>query len=184
MQTSGPLLGPVHFVVMSLDSDKLKGRIKQELERASASGVIRVLDALAIQKNASGAITTLAGSDLTPDERYVYGALLGALMGFGATGTGEGAQMGADMGAETFATHNFGLTAKDIQAIAADVPNGTTALMVLFEHRWALPLKDAVLSANGVMLAQGIVQPEDLIALGSQLALAENTAEQIEQAVH
>jgi uncharacterized membrane protein len=182
MTKVGPLLGPVQLVVISLDSEKLTGQIAHDLHRASNKGTIRILDALAIQKSNTGAITTLGSSDLTPDQRYMYGELLGALMGLGATGTEAGMEMGAEMGAERFATHNFGLSTQDVQAIAEDVPNGKTALMVLFEHLWALPVKADIEKAGGVVLAQGIVRPEDLIAMGASLAAAENTAVQIEQA--
>lgn len=182
MTENGPLLGPVQLVVVSLDNEKMTGQVSRELHQASETGAIRILDALAIQRLQTGGIVTLSGTDLTPDQRYVYGALLGALMGFGATGTDEGAEVGAEMGAEKFATRTFGLSSKDIQDMAANITPGTTAVMVLFEHLWALPLKDAVQKAGGVVVAQGIVRPEDLIALGSNLAMAEATAQQIEQA--
>ena len=53
-----------------------------------------------------------------------------------------------------------------------------TALLVLFEHRWALRLKEALLSAGGVVIAQGMVQPEALLEFGSALAAAEGAADQ------
>jgi uncharacterized membrane protein len=182
MADTGPLLGPVQLMVITLDNDKLTGQVSRELHRASDKGAIRILDALAIQKTQSGGVVTLSGTDLTPDQRYVYGALLGALMGFGATYSDEGAAVGAELGAEKFATQTFGLSSKDIQDMAADIPPGKTGLIILFEHLWALPVKDAVQKAGGVVLAQGIVRPEDLIALGSTLAMAEANAEMIEQA--
>jgi uncharacterized membrane protein len=169
-------------MVITLENDKLTGQVSRELHRASESGAIRILDALAIQRTPSGGIVTLSGTDLTPDQRYMYGALLGALMGFGATASEDGALAGAELGAEKFSTQTFGLTGKDIQDMAADIPPGKTGLIILFEHLWALPVKDAVQKAGGVVLAQGIVRPEDLIALGSTLAMAEATAEKIEQA--
>jgi uncharacterized membrane protein len=169
-------------MVVSLDNEKLAGQVSRELHRATEKGAIRVLDALAIQKTQAGGIVTMEGTDLTPDQRYVYGALLGALIGFGATGSDEGAATGAELGAEKFATHTFGLSTQDIQDMAANIPAGKTGLLIMFEHRWALPLKEAVQQAGGVVLVQGIVRPEDLIALGAQLAAAEATAEQIEQA--
>jgi uncharacterized membrane protein len=182
MTQSGPLLGPVQLVVISLDSDKLKGKIAKDLHRASNKGTIRILDALAIQKTSTGAVTTLSSSDLTPDQRYEYGALLGGLIGLGATGTQAGFETGAELGAERFANRTFGLSAQDVTDIARDVPPGKTALLVLFEHRWALPVKADIEKAGGVVLAQGIVRPEDLIAMGANLTAAESTAEQIEQA--
>jgi uncharacterized membrane protein len=174
----------VQLVVVTLDNEKLAGQVSRELHRATEKGAIRILDALAIQKTQAGGVVTLEGTDLTPDQRYVYGALLGALMGFGATGTDEGAAAGAELGAEKFATQTFGLSSKDIQNMAVNVPPGKTALLIMFEHRWALPLKEAVQQAGGVVQVQGIVRPEDLIALGAQLAAAEATAEQIEQSAY
>ena len=182
MTESGPILGPVQLVLIALDNDKLKGKIAQDLHRASHKGTIRILDALAIQKTSSGAVNTLSSTDLSPDQRYVYGALLGGLMGLGATGTETGFDKGAELGAERFATQTFGLSATDVQNLAQDVPPGTTALLVLFEHRWALPIKADIEKAGGVVLAQGIIRPEDLIAMGANVAAAESNAEQIEKA--
>jgi uncharacterized membrane protein len=176
------MVGPVQFVVIGLQNEQMKGQVARELHRASKKGDIRVLDALAIQKTKDGAIRTLATSDLTPDQRRDYGSLIGALMGYGATGTGEGAQVGAMVGAATFADRTFGLSRSDIRSIGQDIPPGTTGLLVLFEHRWALRLKAALVSAGGVVVAQGMVQPEALIEFGAALAAAETAADQYEQA--
>jgi len=166
------LYGPIQLVVIGLDNEKLKGQVARELHRASEKGDIRILDALAIQKTKDGGVVSLGASDLTPDERLGFGAIVGGLMGLGATGTPEGAEAGAAMGAETFAYRNFGLTGADIYAIAEDVPAGMTALMVLLEHRWAIPLKEELLKAGGVVLAQGMVQPEAIMAFGADVAHA------------
>lgn len=172
-------LGPVHLVVVGLQSDALKGEVARELHRASESGAIRILDALAIQKTPTGSVVSIGASDLSPDERIVYGAVIGGLMGFGATGTDEGAEEGAELGTLAFADRNFGLSNEDIKAIADSLPTGMTALMVLFEHRWAVPLKEAIQDAGGVLVAQGIVRPEDLVAFGALLAANSERAEQI-----
>ncbi|MGE5334191.1 MAG: DUF1269 domain-containing protein [Nitrososphaerota archaeon] len=173
-------LGPVHLVMVGLRSESLKGQIARELHRASEGGAIRILDALAIQKTPDGSVISLGASDLTPDERIVYGAVIGGLMGFGATGTEEGAEEAAELGALAFAERNFGLSDQDIKAIANELPSGMTALVVLIEHRWAIPLKEALQDAGGVMIAQGIVRPEDLVAFGARL---EANAEQAERLV-
>ncbi|HEX8034842.1 MAG TPA: hypothetical protein VF510_13385 [Ktedonobacterales bacterium] len=164
-----PTLGPIQLVVVGLDNDKMKGQVARELHRATEKGDIRILDALAIQRTKDGGLVSLGATDLTPDQRVVYGAILGGLLGLGATGTEEGMEVGAEMGVETFADKNFGLSGGDIQAIAQDIPPGKTVLMVLFEHRWAVPVKEAIQDAGGVMLAQGQVRPETIIALGAGL---------------
>jgi uncharacterized membrane protein len=171
-------IGPVQFVVIGLQNEKLQGDIARELFAASDTGVITILDALAVQKQQDGTLRSLGATDLTRDERRQYGSVVGALMGFGATGTGTGAQAGADLGAEAFATQTFGLTDEEIRGIGDGLPPGTTAVMVLFEHRWATKLKDAVQRAGGVVMAQGMVQPETLMAFGEELAAASIAADQ------
>ena len=172
-------LGPVHLVVIGLENENMRGQVARELHRASESGAIRVLDALAIQKTNTGAINTLGETDLTPDQRMAYGAIIGGLIGFGATGTDEGAEAGAELGAVAFAERNFGLSGADIQSIAESLSPGTTAVMVLFEHRWAIPVKEAIQSAGGVVVAQGLVRPEGLVAFGAELAAASARADQV-----
>ncbi len=171
-------IGPVQFVAIGLQNRRLQGDIERELIAASDAGIITILDALAIQKRDDGTLVSLGATDLTPDERRQYGSVVGALMGLGATGTAEGAQAGADLGADAFAQHTFGLTDAEIRGLADDLPPGTTAVLVLFEHRWATRLKDAVVRAGGVVLAQGMVQPETLIAFGEDLAATSAAAAQ------
>ncbi len=174
-------LGPVHLVVVGLHNENLKGQIAQALQDASAKGVIRILDALAVQKTAEGETKSLGATDLTPEQREVYGALVGALLGLGMTDSEEGAQLGAEMGASAFAERNFGLSQQDIQAIAQDIPPDRTLLLVLFEHRWAIPLKEAIMSADGEVFAQGIVRPETLVAVGAELGAAIEAADEYER---
>lgn len=173
------LLGPVQLVVFGLPNDRMKGDVARELQAASQSGAIRVLDALAILKTPDGKVISLGTSDLSPHERAAFGSVVGALMGFGALGTAEGAEAGAELGAEAFAEQNFGLSKEDVQGIANDIPPGMTAVMVLFEHRWAVPLKEAFENAGGVMLAQGMVRPDTFIAAGANLAASVRAADQI-----
>ncbi len=50
----------------------------------------------------------------------------------------------------------------------------------MFEHTWAIPLRDAIRRAGGVPLAQGFLTPEALIMVGEELraiAEAERTIE-------
>lgn len=177
---SNQTIGPVQFVVIGLQNENLKGQIARELHAASEKGYIRILDALAIQKRQDGTIVSLGATDLSPDQRVQYGAVVGGLMGFGATGTEKGAEAGAELGAEAFAHHDFGLTEDEIRDIGDDIPVGRTALFVLFEHRWAVRLKETLQKAGGEVLAQGMVTPESLMLFGADLAAASAAADQYE----
>ncbi len=50
-----------------------------------------------------------------------------------------------------------------------ELPDGSSALVLAIEHLWAVPLRDAVADAGGVVLARRSLFPQDLIALGMVL---------------
>ena len=80
-----------------------------------------------------------------------------------------------------FVRRIFGLSQQDIQAIAHDIAPDRTLLLVLFEHRWAIPLKEAIMSASGEVFAQGIVRPETLIGVGAELGAAIAAADEYDR---
>jgi uncharacterized membrane protein len=162
-------LGPVHLMMVQLDSERLHGAIAEELRKASESEAIRLLDALALRREPDGTFTTLEATELTEKQHEELGAVIGTLLGLGAGGE-VGAEEGAKMGAKRFAEHSFGLSREDMRAIAQEVPAGKTLLIVLFEHRWALHLKEAADEANGKVLAEGIIRPESLVIAGAARA--------------
>ncbi|HZW54873.1 MAG TPA: hypothetical protein VFF30_01140 [Nitrososphaerales archaeon] len=164
-------LGPVHLIMIELDSEELHGEIAEEISRASDEKIIRVLDVLAIRREADGTFTELAGTELSKAEHKELGAVIGSLLGLGAGGE-IGAIEGAEAGAEKFAENSFGLSRRDVRSLAQRVPTGKTLLLIMFEHRWALGLKRAASKAHGVVFAEGIVRPEALVLAGASMAKA------------
>lgn len=156
-------------MMIQLDSSNLKGQLSEEIYRLSDKKIIRVLDALAIRKEADGTFTTLEKTELTKAQHKELGAVIGTFLGLGAGGE-MGAEVGAERGGERFAKHTFGLSRSDVRSIAQQVPAGKTLLIILFEHRWALGLKEASDRANGTVLVEGIVRPESLVIAGAALA--------------
>ncbi len=154
-------IGPVQLVVVELQNDKLQGQILRELTTLRNSGTVRILDLLFVAKQQDGSLVTIKSSDLTTDQRMAYGAVIGGLLGLQAAGE-EGAEEGAEAGALAFADQTFGLSDSDIRDIAAQIPRGKAALFMLFEHHWAVAIKEAFLQAGGIMRAQGLVRPESL----------------------
>ena len=49
------------------------------------------------------------------------------------------------------------------------LPDGSSALVLAIEHLWAIPLRDAVRDAGGIVVAHRGLTPEDLIAFGMDL---------------
>jgi hypothetical protein len=50
--------------------------------------------------------------------------------------------------------------------VLADIPEDRAAALLLIEHHWAVPLRDAIARAGGFRLGDGFISPFDLIAIG------------------
>ena len=50
--------------------------------------------------------------------------------------------------------------------VLEDIPNDSAAALILLEHHWAVPLRDAVARAGGFRISDGFISPLDLVALG------------------
>lgn len=158
-------LGPIQLLVIEFDEGaQFRGEILKELERLRRHDVVRVVDLLLVRKDADGNVERLVHSDLSLEEAQELGALIGALIGFGAGGE-EGATIGAVAGAAELADgHVF--DDAETWYVADAIPDGTSAALVLLEHRWAIPLRDAIRRANGFHVADGWIHPLDLVAIG------------------
>jgi uncharacterized membrane protein len=92
-------IGPVQLLVVSFDKPDFSGEILAELNRLRENEVIRLIDALAVQKNLDGTLAALQWSDLSIEEAEGLGATVGALLGLGAGGE-AGMEAGAIAGME------------------------------------------------------------------------------------
>ena len=170
--------GPIHMIVLGFpDVSKLKGEALKEVFKLSEAGIIRVIGLLAIAKDKNGHMEAVQLTELSDADRVKLGAGIGALIGFGAAGK-KGAMEGAEAGAMGV-KKDFGLTKKEVMDIAEEIPNGTAASIVLFEHLWAKKLKEIAIKVDGVVLAQGVIEPRALVALGSELAEGAKAAEKV-----
>ena len=50
--------------------------------------------------------------------------------------------------------------------VLEDIPNDSAAALLLIEHHWAVPLRDAVVRAGGFRISDGFISPLDLVAIG------------------
>jgi hypothetical protein len=125
--------------------------------------VIRLVDMAFVRKDDQGDLVMIERSDLSEEEAAEFGAVVGALIGFGAAGE-EGAEIGAIEGAE--AASEGGMLEDQMWYIADEIPEGTAAAVALIEHRWAIPLREAIMNAGGFLLSDAWIHPTDLVAIG------------------
>ena len=68
------------------------------------------------------------------------------------------------------------LTAEDIESIGEGLPNNTSALVLLFEHRWAVAIKEAIGAAGGFLISRTTIPPEILELVNAELDAEAATA--------
>jgi uncharacterized membrane protein len=158
-------IGPVQLLVLGFSHPNFQGEIREELDRLRDNDLVRVIDALAVHKDADGNVKTLHESQLSDQEQAEFGAVVGALVGLGAAGE-EGAEAGAELGAAAVEERGGIFSDEEDWDVLAEVPEDTAAALILLEHRWAVPLRDAIARVGGFRLASEFISPLDLVALG------------------
>lgn len=163
-------VGPVQLIVLGFNHPNFQGEVIAELERLRENETIKVIDALAVYKDKEGQIEVEHLSNLTKDEAIEFGSKVGALIGLGIEGE-EGVVSGAIAGAEAAAEgiHVFP-EPEDAWDVIEDIPPDTAAALLLIEHHWAVPLRDAIMRAGGFRLSDGFISPLDLVAIGLHTA--------------
>jgi len=164
-------LGPVQLLAVGFGPDaNFEGRIMAELVELEQAGTVRILDLLFVAKEEDGDLVALdyQGEDL--------GAIVGALLGFEFEG-----EDGAGGDAETVGGHAFGLSRDQIEGIAASLPAGHSAGVLLVEHVWARKFKNAVRDAGGVPLGEGFLTPEAVSFVAAELIAMSEELEELER---
>jgi uncharacterized membrane protein len=162
-------VGPVQLMVIGFAEPNFTGKIAAELDRLRRHEFVRIIDALVVQKDDDGNITALQASDLAQDEAMEMGAIAGALIGFGYGEDADAVEAGAELGAAAGEDGHL-IPDEEVWYIADTIPNGTVAAVLLLEHLWAIPLRDAIVGAGGVALADEWIHPSDLIDIGEAAA--------------
>jgi uncharacterized membrane protein len=167
-------IGPVQLIVLGFSHPDFHGEVIAELERLRESDTVRVIDALAVYKDAKGEIEVEHLSNLTQEEAIELGSKVGALVGLGIEGE-EGAAEGAEVGAEAAAAQGIDVFGGVEWDVIGEIPDDSAAALILLEHHWAVPLRDAIARAGGFRISDGFISPLDLVEIG--LVTAEEARE-------
>lgn len=173
-------IGPVQVIFFGFDrTDQFHGEVLEELASLRGRGMIRLIDLFVALKDASGEIIAVELNDLTEQESVEFGQVVGKLLGVSNASAGELAAEAIE-NVLASASHSVGLDYPGMRKVVEDLPPGKAFGVLMFEHTWAIPLRDAIRRAGGVPLAQGFITPEALVVVGEELRMiaeAERTIE-------
>jgi hypothetical protein len=118
-------------------------------------------------------------SDLAEAQKAEYGLVLQGLLGMRAAHKTAG-DVDKIAAAMSLSPGDFGLSSEQVQQMGQDLPYGGSAILILFEHVWAVRLKETLMNAGGQLIAQGLLSPEALALGGTTLEDAMAAAQKIE----
>lgn len=126
--------GPIDYIVVGFEGDSFDGSVLKAISEAIDKGVIDVLALSFIHKDVNGTVSVLD------------------LENTGHTAVLEFAQK--------YTTDESLVTKDDIEEVADIVESNTSVGLLVIEQLWAKPLKEALLKANGVLVAEGRIHPD------------------------
>jgi Family of unknown function (DUF6325) len=139
-------LGPLEYTVIGFRKGTFDGSIAHEIGKVVDQDIIRIVDIVLIDRDAQGN-TAVIEIDAKEDPAFEsFAPILANRMGL--------------------------FTPEDIETIAESLPPETSALAILFEHRWAEDIKDAMARAGGFLVARAVIPPEVLEEVSAELEAA------------
>jgi hypothetical protein len=120
-------LGPVEYMVIEFPGNQFKGEIIPALRDVVDKGVIRIIDLVFVRKDDQGNVSWMELKDLQEDAANAF----------------------APLARDTDTL----LAEEDIRKVSDIVENNSSTALFLFEHVWAKRFRDAVLDAQGRVIA-------------------------------
>ena len=136
-------LGPLEYTVIGFRQGTFDGSIAREIGKVVDQNIIRIVDIVMIDRDSQGN-TAVIEIDAKDDPAFEsFAPILANRMGL--------------------------FTPDDIETIAETLPPETSALAILFEHRWAEDVKDAIKNAGGFLVTRAVIPPEVLEEVSAEL---------------
>jgi hypothetical protein len=138
------VLGPIEIVVIGFESGNFTGEIVAELEKLVEANTISIIDGLVVRKDSEDETTFV---ELDQVDNDADTAKVAALMD----------------------KVDSLISDEDVEILAESLPVGGAAGILVFEHTWVKPLRDAIVGAGGELIdtirVPGLVVQEVLDAV-------------------
>jgi hypothetical protein len=141
------MYGPLDYVALSFEGNQFKGEIAPALAEIVQKGIVRIIDLAFVSKDQDGNVTIREIEELNPEQLSLINPLVSEVTGL--------------------------LSRGDIEAIGSLLDVNSSAALILWENVWATTFAQAVVNANGRVLARETV-PYELVqeALNAKEAAA------------
>jgi uncharacterized membrane protein len=126
--------GPIDYIVVGFEGNKFDGSILKALGDAIDKGIIGLVDLALVMRDENDTVSVLNVADLGDEYAVEF--------------------------VEKYKTSESAVDEDDINEVADLIEKNCSAGLLVIEHLWAKPLKEAIINANGVLLAEGRIHPD------------------------
>lgn len=126
--------GPIDFIIVGFEGQKFDGSILSALADSIDKGIIGLIGLTVVSKDDEGEVTVVdlnAVDDETMTEFIAQ-----------------------------YKPEEASIDDEDVAETAELLENNTAAGLLVIEQLWAIPLKEALIKANGVLVAEGRIHPD------------------------
>jgi hypothetical protein len=131
--------GPIDYIIVGFEGNKFDGNILKALGDSIDKGIIGLIDLALVMRDEDDTVSVINVSDLGDEYAVEF--------------------------VQKYKTGETSVSEDDIQEVADLIEKNCSAGLLVIEHLWAKPLKEAIINANGVLLAEGRIHPEALAEL-------------------
>jgi len=131
-------MGPISYLIVEFPGNKMTGEGFVELVKLVDLGLIRVLDLVFFTRDDDGSTRAIALADLDGDGQLDLAVFEGASSGM--------------------------VDESDLADAANAITPGSSAGILIFENRWAMPFVSALRRADAQLVAAGYIPPDTVLA--------------------
>jgi len=160
----------IDLVAVAFDGPEDASRALKFVEQRQKQGVLKILNAAVLVKDAAGNVTVKDTRDIDPKKGRRLGVVTGGLIGLvgGPVGAVVGALAGAGAGSVAGAKIDFGFSEEFLNGLKQYLKPDTSGLIVLVEHEYHQQLSEVIAEEKGVLFRQTLTDKlvEKLLAAG------------------
>jgi uncharacterized membrane protein len=127
---------PVQVVVAAFKDEKAASEALAQLKEAKKAGLIKIVDAAILSKDANGKLRIKETADMGGGKGAVVGGVVGAVIGILAGPIGLAAIGGAVIGGLAAKLHDGGFKDERLKKLGEGLGPGNSAIVAVVEHTW------------------------------------------------
>jgi hypothetical protein len=129
-------VGSIEYAVIAFPGNHFKGEIIPAIQELVDNGIVRILDLVLVVRDADGGVQSIEVSALPPDQAAPFAGLDHDVQGL--------------------------LSEDDIAGIASALEPDSSAALLVWENVWSSRFAEAVMNADGVLVAN-VKVPADVV---------------------